>query len=240
LINQGLILGPDGNKMSKSKGNVVNPDDLVKEYGADTLRTYILSMADFRDPAPWDTKAMIGILRFLDRSEAFFCEKPRVAADEMKSMKLLHKTIKKVSADIEAFKFNTAISSLIILVNEGLPADLEFQAEWKSAFVRLLHPFAPHLAEELWQKLGNSESVYFSTWPEYDEFMTIDDEVTIAIQVNGKLRATKEFLNGVAAEEVIAEALALPEVSKWIDGKIVVREIFIPNKLLNIVVKDAE
>lgn len=156
----------------------------------------------------------------------------------MKAMKLLHKTIKKVSADIEAFKFNTAISSLIILVNEGLPTDAEFQQEWKRAFVRLLHPFAPHLAEELWQKLGNTESVYFSTWPEYDEFMTIDDEVTIAIQVNGKLRATHEFLNGVAAEEVIAEAYQIPDVSKWTEGKTIVREIFIPNKLLNIVVKD--
>jgi leucyl-tRNA synthetase len=241
LINQGLILGPDGNKMSKSKGNVVNPDALVKEYGADALRTFILSMADFRDPAPWDTKAMVGIVRFLDRSEGLFdASRVRLAADEMKAMKLLHKTIKKVGSDIEAFKFNTAISSLIILVNEGLPTDLEFQAEWKSAFVRLLHPFAPHLAEELWQKLGNSQSVFLSSWPEFDEFMTIDDEVTIAIQVNGKLRATHEFLNGVAAEEVIAEASSMPEVKKWIDGKTVVREIFVPNKLLNIVVRDVQ
>lgn len=153
-------------------------------------------------------------------------------------MKLLHKTIKKVGSDIEAFKFNTAISSLIILVNEGLPTDTEFQREWKSVFVRLLHPFAPHLAEELWQKLGNSQSVYLSVWPEFDEFMTIDDEVTIAIQVNGKLRATKEFLNGVAAEEVTSEAYNMPEIQKWTVGKTIVREIFIPNKLLNIVVKD--
>ncbi len=195
LINQGLILGPDGNKMSKSKGNVINPDDIVKQYGADTLRMFILSMADFRDPAPWDTKAMVGISRFLDRSAGLFESKPRLASDEMKTMKLLHKTIKKVGADIESFKFNTAISCLIILVNEGLPTDIEFQEEWKSAFVRLLHPFAPHLAEELWQKLGYTSSVYHSAWPEFDEFMTIDDEVTIAIQVNGKLRATHQFLN---------------------------------------------
>jgi leucyl-tRNA synthetase len=118
LTNQGLILGPDGNKMSKSKGNVINPDDIVKEFGADVLRTYILSMADFKDPAPWDTKSMVGMQRFLERSEALFGDRPRLSSDEMRSMKLLHKTIKKVGEDIATFKFNTAISALIILVNE--------------------------------------------------------------------------------------------------------------------------
>jgi leucyl-tRNA synthetase len=238
LVNQGLILGPDGNKMSKSKGNVVNPDDIVKEFGADTLRTYILSMADFKDPAPWDTRAMVGMQRFLERSEALFGDRPRLASDEMKSMKLLHKTIKKVGEDIQAFKFNTAISALIILVNEGLPTDREFQVEWKTAFTLLLHPFAPHLAEELWSQLSHTESIYRAPWPEFDSFMTIDDEVTIAIQVNGKLRGTKEFLNGVAAEEVISEAYSMPEITKWTEGKKVIREIFVPNKLLNIVVQD--
>ena len=238
LINQGLILGPDGNKMSKSKGNVINPDGLVKEYSADTLRTYILSMADFRDPAPWDTKAMIGIHRFLERSEALFGPKPKIAADEMKTMKLLHKTIKKVGEDIRAFKFNTAITALIILANEGLPSDTEFQVEWKSAFVRLLHPFAPHLAEELWERMGNTQSVYLSNWPEFDSFMTIDDEVTIAVQVNGKLRATFQFLNGVAQEEVAATAYESPDIKKWVEGKKILREIFVPNKLLSIVVEE--
>ncbi len=236
LTNQGLILGPDGNKMSKSKGNVINPDDIVKEFGADVLRTYILSMADFKDPAPWDTKSMVGMQRFLERSEALFGDRPRLSSDEMRSMKLLHKTIKKVGEDIAAFKFNTAISALIILVNEGLPTDREFQTEWRTAFALLLHPFAPHLGEELWSKLGHTESIYRAPWPEFDAFMTIDDEVTIAIQVNGKLRGTKEFLNGVAAEEVISEAYAMPEIAKWTEGKKIIREIFVPNKLLNIVV----
>ncbi len=152
-------------------------------------------MADFRDPAPWDTKSMVGMKRFLERCEGLFAERPRLAADEMKSMKLLHKTIKKVTSDIEAFKFNTAISALIILVNEGLPTDPEFQVEWRSAFARLLHPFAPHMAEELWERLGNTSSIYGAPWPEFDSFMIMDDEITIAIQVNGKLRGVREFLH---------------------------------------------
>lgn len=238
LVNQGLILGPDGNKMSKSKGNVINPDEIVNEYGADTFRMYEMSMADFRDPAPWNTEAIIGIRRFLERAYALFGDNPRVSADDMKTMKLLHKTVKKVGEDIMAYKFNTAISALIILSNEGLPTDAEFRTEWKEKFAILLHPFAPHLAEELWESLGNSASAYLAPWPEYDAFMLADDEVTIAVQVNGKLRGTLTMLNGVAQEEAASAARENPEISKWIEGKTLVREIFVPNKLLNIVVKD--
>lgn len=237
LVNQGLILGPDGNKMSKSKGNVINPDEIVNEFGADTFRMYEMSMADFRDPAPWNTEAIIGIRRFLERAYALFGEKPKIASDDMKAMKLLHKTVKKVGEDIVAYKFNTAISALIILSNEGVPSDAEFRSEWREKVAVLLHPFAPHLAEELWESLGHAESVYFAAWPEYDEFMLADDEVTIAVQVNGKLRGTLTMLNGVAQEEVSSAARENPEIAKWLEGQTLVREIFVPNKLLSIVVK---
>jgi leucyl-tRNA synthetase len=237
LASPGLILGSDGNKMSKSKGNVVNPDSVCEEHGVDTFRVYEMSMSDFRDPAPWNTDAIIGSRRFLDKAAASFSEEAKAAADDMKAMKLLHKTVKKVGEDIAAFKFNTAITAVNILLNEGVPSDAEFRKEWREKVAVLLHPFAPHLAEELWQSLGNAESVYFSAWPEYDEFMLVDDEVTIAVQVNGKVRGTLTLLNGVSQEEASSAANENPEIRKWTEGKKLIREIFVPNKLLSIVVE---
>lgn len=240
LTNVGLILGPDGEKMSKSKGNVINPNDIVREYGADTLRLYLMGMSDFRDAAPWNTDAIIGMRRFVDKAYTTILDRKRYAQDDMKSMKLLHKTIKKVSEDIEAYKFNTAISALMILLNEGIPKDSELQDEWIEAFITLLSPFAPHLCEELYRITGHTESVYSATWPDYEEYMLVDDEVTIAVQVNGKLRGTLSCFNGVAQEEVVDMAHSTPDIAKWIEGKILVKEIYIPNKLLSIVVKDSE
>ncbi len=237
LASPGLILGADGNKMSKSKGNVVNPDGVCAEYGTDTFRVYEMSMSDFRDPAPWNTDAIIGSRRFLEKAWNAFGDDAKPAADDLKAMKLLHKTVKKVGEDIPAFKFNTAITAINILLNEGVPKDAEFRAEWREKVAVLLHPFAPHLAEELSASLGHAESVYFAKWPEYDEFMLADDEVTIAVQVNGKLRGTLTVLNGVAQEEVSSLARNTPDIAKWLEGQTLVREIFIPNKLLNIVVR---
>lgn len=228
-------------KMSKSLKNVVNPNDIVNEYGADTLRLYEMSMAGFTDTAPWNPDAIIGVRRFLDRVYATFSEGKNQAKDDMKAMKLLHKTVKKVGEDIVTYKFNTAISSLMILLNEWVPTDEEFQDEWKEKFLILLHPFAPHIAEELWMfihmdsKIG---SIYEASWPSYDEFMLIDDEVTIAVQVNGKLRGTLTCFNWVAQEEVSLLAHADASIAKWIEGKTLIKEIFIPNKMLSIVVKD--
>lgn len=228
-------------KMSKSLKNVVNPNDIVNEYGADTLRLYEMSMAGFTDTAPWNPEAIIGVRRFLDRVYATFTEGKNVAKDDMKAMKLLHKTVKKVEEDITSYKFNTAISALMILLNEGVPTDEEFKKEWKEKFLTLLHPFAPHIAEELWMFLcmdAYPGSIYEEAWPSYDEFMLVDDEVTIAVQVNGKLRGTLMCFNGVSQEEVSALAHADANIAKWIEGKILVKEIFIPNKMLSIVVKD--
>ena len=223
-------------KMSKSLKNVVTVESVLKEQGADCFRIHEMSLGEFRDTAPWNTRTIVGTSRFLDRAYGFLTAVGQGTPEQdVKRMKLLHKTIKKVGEDVENYKFNTAISALIILTNEGLPADAEMAAEWKSVFARLLHPFAPHLAEELWEKLGNKESVFLAPWPDYEPMMCQDDEVTFAIQISGKLRAAMTFANGVAKEEVIEAALANPDVAKWLEGKKVVREVFVPNKLLNIV-----
>lgn len=217
LTNVGLILGPDGNKMSKSKGNVINPNDIVSEYGADTLRLYEMSMSAFTDSAPWNPDAIIGVRRFLDKTYSTIIDDKNKAKDDMRAMKLLHKTVKKVGEDIVAYKFNTAISALQILLNEGIPTDAEFATEWSERFVIMLHPFAPHMSEELWEKLGKKESVYNAEWTEYDEWMLVDDEVTIAIQINGKLRGTYTGLNGVMQDEVSAYAHETADISKWLE-----------------------
>jgi leucyl-tRNA synthetase len=225
-------------KMSKSLKNVVNPNDIVREYGADTLRLYEMSMSGFTDTAPWNPDAIIGVRRFLDKAYSMVIEGKNKTKDDMKAMKLLHKTVKKVGEDIVWYKFNTAISALQILLNEWIPIDNEFAEEWKEKLAIMLHPFAPHMAEELWNSLGNAASVYNALWPEYDEFMLIDDDVTIAIQVGGKLRGTLSFLNWVAQEEVSVAAMSDPNIAKWLEWKTIVKEIFIPNKMLSIVVKD--
>jgi leucyl-tRNA synthetase len=244
LRNVGLILWPDGNKMSKSKGNVINPDDVIAEYGADTLRLYEMSMADFSDVAPWNTKAIVGSYRLLEKIYRLFTTdtetteyKSWTAKDDLGAIKMMHKTIKKIGEDIENMKFNTAIAAINIMVNEGIPADPENAHEWKSALIRLLQPFAPHMAEECWSLLGHEESIYMAEWPEYITAMTIDDEVQIAIQIWGKLRGTYPFLRGVTAEEVRMTVENKPEIAKWLEGVTVIKEVFIPNKILNIVVK---
>lgn len=244
LRNVGLILWPDGNKMSKSKGNVINPDDVIAEYGADTLRLYEMSMADFSDVAPWNTKAIVGSYRLLEKIYRLFTTdtqtpeyKSWTAKDDLTAIKMMHKTIKKVGEDIENMKFNTAIAAINIMVNEGIPADPEHAHEWKSALIRILQPFAPHMAEECWSLLGHEDSVYMAEWPEYITAMTIDDEVQIAIQIGGKLRGTYPFMRGVTAEEIRMTVENKPEIAKWLEGVTVVKEVFIPNKILNIVVK---
>lgn len=201
-------------------------------------------MADFSDVAPWNTKAIVGSYRLLEKIYRIFTVDPStpeyaswMTKDNLRAVKTMHKTIKKVEEDILNMKFNTAIAAINIMVNEGVPADPEEAQEWKSVLVRIFQPFAPHMAEECWSLMGNEESIYTTEWPSYIPAMTIDDEVQIAIQVNGKLRGTYPFLRGVTVEEVRATVEEKPEISKWLQGTTVVKEIFIPNKILNIVVK---
>ena len=225
-------------KMSKSLKNVVNPDEIVNQYWADSLRLYEMYMADFRDSAPWDTKWIIWVVRFLEKVERLFGFEAKISNESDEStMKLLHKTIKKVSEDIENYKFNTAIAALMILVNNWLPKDENLQKDWKNIFIRILHPFAPHLAEELWERIWEKESVFFSSWPKFDEKMVIDDEVTIWVQVMWKVRWEIKISVNEDKESVLQKAKENESVKKWLEQKEIVKEIYIPWKILNIVVK---
>ena len=225
-------------KMSKSLKNVVNPDDIVEEYGADSLRLYEMYMAEFKDAAPWDSKWIIWVRRFIEKSERLFWAEAKISTEEDKNtMKLLHKTIKKVEEDIENYKFNTAIASLMILVNNWIPKDEKLQAEWKDTFVRLLHPFTPHLSEELWERLWNTASVFGSSWPKYDPEMIVDNTIKMAVQVLGKVRWTIEIWKDEDKDSVLEKAKTNTDVLKWIEWKEIVKEIYVPWRIINIVVK---
>ncbi len=225
-------------KMSKSLKNVVNPDEIVDEYWADSLRLYEMYMAEFKDSAPWDSKNIIWVRRFIEKSERLFTTEAKFSSeDDNTIMKLLHKTIKKVEEDINNYKFNTAISSLMILVNNGLPKDTKLQQEWKNIFIRLIHPFIPHLAEELWERIWEKESVFFSKWPIYDLQMTIDNTIKIAVQVLGKVRWEIEISIFEEKESVLEKAKNNADIAKWLEWKEIVKEIYVPGKILNIVIK---
>lgn len=239
LRHQGIILGEDGNKMSKSKGNVVNPDDLVEKSGADSLRVYEMFMGPLEDMKPWNNQGIVGVRRFLER--VYLLGENWQGSDDKKVLSLLHKTIKKVGEDIEEFRYNTAISALMILVNaiyEGrggtgwplAPASLE-------KLLIVLSPFAPHLGEELWEKAGHSESIFKESWPLYDPELVKDDTVNLVVQVNGKLRATFPAAATITEDEAYGLAVAADSVKKWLEGREVVRRVFVSGRLLNIIVR---
>ncbi|MFA5561344.1 MAG: leucine--tRNA ligase [Eubacteriales bacterium] len=233
--SHGMILGGNGEKMSKTRGNVVNPDDIVAEYGADTLRLYEMFIGDFEKSAPWNPQSIKGCKRFLERFAAL-TEMTGGAGTSARLEKSLHKTIKKVTADIAEMKFNTAIAAMMTLLNEIYDHGSVGAADL-SVFARLLSPFAPHIAEEVWEALGNRGYVSLAPWPTHDEAKTVDDTVEVAVQVNGKVRAVLALPVDAAKESVLAQALADTRVSAAMQGKTVVKEIWVPNKILNIVVK---
>ena len=225
-------------KMSKSLKNVVNPDDVVKEYWADALRLYEMYMSDFKDAAPWDTKNIIWVFRFLEKAERLYTFEAKISTEtDEKSMKLLHKTIKKVAEDIENYKFNTAIAQLMILVNNWLPNDEANKKIFKEYLAIMLNPFAPHLGEELWERLGNNTSIHFASWPKYDENLVKDDVVVIWIQVLWKLRWELEISITEDKDSILSKAREIESVKKWLEWKEIVKEIYVPGKIVNIVVK---
>lgn len=231
---QGLILGPDGEKMSKSKGNVVDPLDIVSQYGADTLRVYVLFMGDYASAAPWNDSSVKGCRRFLER---VFALQDIVVSETVKALEApLHKTIKKVSSDIEEQKFNTAIAALMTFMNE-VGREKKIGKEQLLSFVKLLNPFAPHIAEEIYQAQGGEGSLQLASWPEHDEAKTVDESIEIGVQVNGKLRATVTIPTNCEKEEALALAKADEKVQAALDGKNLVKEIYVPNKIVNLVVK---
>ena len=232
---QGLILGPDGDKMSKSKGNVVDPLDIVADYGADTLRTYVLFMGDYGAATPWNENSVKGCKRFLERVAGF----TDMLSEDKETEKLetpLHKTIKKVSSDIEDMKFNTAIAALMTLTNDVYNVG-KISKEQLQTFIKLLCPFAPHLCEEMWEATGGEGFLSLASWPTYEEAKTVDAQTEIGVQINGKLRGTVVIPTGADKEEVFAAAKADSRIASLVEGKTFVKEIYVPNRVVNFVVK---
>ncbi len=234
LHNQGMILGEDGEKMSKSRGNVINPDDVVKEYGADSLRLYEMFMGPLEQQKPWNTHGVEGVYRFLQKVwrlvQRDFSENQDADVEKAR-----HKMIKKVTEDVKNFRFNTAISAMMIFTNEAQSKsatrdDIE-------ALLKCLSPFAPHLAEEIWQNIGNKTLICQEKWPTYDEAKTIDSTIQFIVQVNGKLRAKLTAELNEDKDKLLNEAKNDPQVLKWLEGKTIIKEIFVPNRLINFVVK---
>ena len=233
---QGLILGPDGDKMSKSKGNVVDPNDVVDEYGADVLRTYVLFMGDYEKAAPWSKSSVKGCKRFIDRVWALrdILTDGDEYSKELESA--FHKTIKKVSEDIEGMKFNTAIAALMTLLNDIYNKGSINNAELKT-FVTLLNPFAPHVTEEIWAAQNYGGMLANGHWVDYDEAKCVDDEIEIVAQINGKVRAKLMIPAEIKAAEAIELAKKDPAIAAAIEGKNVVKELYVKGRLVNIVVK---
>ncbi len=235
---QGLILGPDGEKMSKSKGNVVDPNTVVDDFGADVLRTYVLFMGDYEKAAPWSETAVKGCKRFIDRIWGL----TEILTDgdsyskELESA--MHKTVKKVSSDIETLKYNTAIAAMMTLTNEIYNKGSINKAELKT-FITLLNPFAPHITEEIWQVAGFEGMLNQTSWPTYDEAKCVDNEIEIAVQINGKVREKLVVAADAEADEVIAAAKALDKIAEAISGMQIVKELYVKGRLVNIVVKPA-
>ncbi|MBS7359004.1 MAG: class I tRNA ligase family protein, partial [Oscillospiraceae bacterium] len=233
---QGLILGPDGEKMSKSKGNVVDPNEVVDAFGADVLRTYVLFMGDYEKAAPWSESSVKGCKRFIDRTWNLL-EIVKDGEGFSKELEVsFHKTIKKVSEDIENMKFNTALASLMTLLNEIYEVGSITKGELKT-FIKLLDPFAPHICEEIWESLNGEGLLALAKWPEFDEAKTIDATIEVPVQICGKLRGTVVIGKDATSEEAIAAAKADEKVQDFLKGKNIIKEIYVPGKIINIVAK---
>jgi leucyl-tRNA synthetase len=234
LQNVGLILAEDGRKMSKRWNNVINPNEVVEEYGADAMRLYEMFMGPFDQPCAWSTKGVVGVRRFLERVWALSDRVNNETQENDRFVALLHQTIKKVSEDIEAMRFNTAIAKLMTLVNEVGQGEISKQTF--SILLKLLSPFAPHLAEELWSQLGNPGSIFESAWPQYDSDLAKDEEITLVVQVNGKLRDTLVVSAEIGEADAKDLALKSEKIQKWLEGKEPKKVIYIKGKLVSVVI----
>ena len=235
LRHQGMILGTNGEKMSKSKGNVINPDDMVKEYGADSLRLYEMFMGPIESAKPWDPNGIDGAKKFLDRVWRLYVESDKIKDKQNKNLeKVYHYTVKKVTNDYETMNFNTAISQMMIFIN-SINKEEVFPMEYAEGFLKLLNPIAPHITEELWNILGHNDTITYEPWPIYDEEKTIDDEIEIPIQVNGKLKTT--VMIALDEDESSVKQKVHSAIEDKLDGKSIVKEIYVKNKIYNVVVK---
>ena len=231
---QGLILGSDGEKMSKSKGNGVDPMNVIEMYGADTLRTYIAFIGDYEQPTPWSDTSIKGCRRFLEK--VWRLREKVVDGDEYTPAleSLIHRTIKEVDSDIENVKYNTAVSKLMTLTNAFLEKDTITKKDYE-VLLKLLNPFAPHMCEELNKEVLGADSLVFASWPKYDEAKTVDNTIEMAVQVNGKLRGTLKIARDSDAKVVQEAALALENVQNFVTGKEIKKIIVVPNRIVNIV-----
>ncbi|MGM0881152.1 MAG: leucine--tRNA ligase [Bacillota bacterium] len=241
LVNQGMILGNNNEKMSKSRGNVINPDDIVNEFGADTLRMYEMFMGPLEATKPWNTNGVEGTYRFLSRVWRLFVSEDgslsaKIGKDETSDAfkRTWHRSIKKITEDYEALRFNTVISQLMIFVNEAYKTDV-LPSEAMEQFVQMLSPIAPHIAEELWEKLGRTDSLTYAAWPTYEEAWTVDQEVEIVVQVNGKIADRVSIAADMDVAEMESLAKELEKVQELISGKIIRKVIAVKGKLVNIV-----
>jgi len=243
LRNQGMILGENGEKMSKSRGNVVNPDDVIAAQGADSLRLYLMFLGPLERDKPWNTHGIEGVRRFLERAWRLVVDDEenldaRIADAEPgeDTLRILHKTIDAVTVMTEDLRFNTAISQMMVFVNEMTSLEVRPRLVLEQ-FVLLLAPYAPHMAEELWSRLGHSGTLSCETWPVADPQYLVEDLITVVVQVNGKVREQLEVPADIGQDEIIAQALASEKVQGWIEGKTVVKTIYVPGKLVSVVVK---
>lgn len=237
LFHQGMILGTNGEKMSKSKGNVINPDDMVRDYGADALRVYEMFMGPLNIAKPWDPNGIDGSKKFLERVWRLYTESSKIVDKEnAKLEKVYNYTVKKVTNDYETMNYNTAISQMMIFINTCMKEDI-VPKEYAEGFIKLLNPVAPHISEELWNRLGHNESIAYESWPKYDEAKTEEDTFELPIQFNGKLKATINIAKNLAKDEVEKLVHENEKVQKLLEDKNVIKEIYVPNKIYNIVIK---
>jgi leucyl-tRNA synthetase len=238
LVNQGMILGEGGVKMSKSLGNVINPDDVIETYGADAMRMYEMFMGPLEVSKPWSTKGIAGIKRFLDRIWRLSQREITEQQAPQQLLKVLHQTIRKVAQDTETLQFNTAIAQMMIFATEAGKQDKLYREVWR-AFVLLLAPYAPHLAEELWENLGEKPSIAYEKYPSWEEELAKEDTVTVVFQINGKIRAREQLPAGLSRDELRLRALGHPRIRKLLAGKNPEKVITVADKLVNLVVRPA-
>ena len=237
LRHQGMILGSNGEKMSKSKGNVINPDDMVKQYGADALRIYEMFMGPIDAAKPWDPNGIDGSKKFIDRVWRLFKESGKVVDKPNKNLeKAYNYTVKKVTNDYETMNFNTAISQMMIFVNLANKEEV-LPLEYAEGFLKLLNPVAPHITEELWSEMGHTETITYSTWPTFDEAKTQEDTISLPVQINGKLRANVEIEKDEDQESVKQKVHNNDKIQAQIEEKQIVKEIYVQNRIYNIVIK---
>lgn len=242
LVNQGMILGSNHEKMSKSKGNVVNPDDIVDKYGADTLRLYEMFMGPLTESVPWDEEGLHGSYKWIQRVWRLLMDDNNHLRDRVsnfndgKLTKVYNQTVKKVTEDFERMHFNTAISQLMVFVNEAYKAD-DLPAEYMQGFIKMISPVMPHVAEELWSQFGISDTIAYQPWPKYDPAALVENEVEMILQVNGKVREKVKMAKDTSKEEAEKQALANEHVQKFTAGKDIKKVIVVPNKIVNIVAK---